>query len=77
VASRFLLALVGRPACSPLRTAPKAPGRVQLVDVDDTLIEVPGYAQQGAGLGYTRVRGNNALLATLSSGHAHPVEGRR
>jgi hypothetical protein len=43
------------------------------VDVDDTVIEVHGYAKQGAGFGYTGVRGLNALLATVSTGHAAPV----
>jgi hypothetical protein len=43
------------------------------VDVDDTVIEVHGYAKQGAGFGYTGVRGLNALLATVSTGRAAPV----
>jgi Transposase DDE domain group 1 len=43
------------------------------VDVDDTVIEVHGYAKQGTGFGYTRVRGLNALLATASTGHSAPV----
>ena len=33
--------------------------------MDDTIIEVHGHAKQGAGFGYTGVRGLNALLATL------------
>ncbi len=36
------------------------------VDVDDTIIEVHGYAKQGAGFGYSKVRGLNALLATTT-----------
>ena len=36
-----------------------------LLDVDDTIIEVHGHAKQGAGFGYSGVRGLNALLATL------------
>jgi hypothetical protein len=44
-----------------------------VVDVDDTIIEVHGYAKQGAGFGYTRVRGLNALLATVSTDQAAPV----
>jgi len=36
------------------------------VDVDDTIIEVHGHAKQGVGFGYTRVRGLNALLGTLT-----------
>ena len=34
-----------------------------LVDVDDTIIEVHGYAKQGFGHGYSGVRGLNARLA--------------
>ena len=69
VAARFLLALGSRarllsvPATEP---ASSRPG--MLVDVDDTVIEVHGYAKQGAGFGYTRVRGLNALLATVTTG---------
>jgi len=60
VASRFLAALGHR---TPLLAGGEA-GRHVLVDVDDVDIEVHGYAKQGAGFGYTRVRGLNALLAT-------------
>ena len=44
-----------------------------LVDVDDTIIEVHGYAKQGAGFGYTKVRGLNSLIATVITGQAAPV----
>src|SRR5207253_6366064 len=44
-----------------------------LVDVDDTIIEVHGYAKQGAGFGYSGVRGLNALLATVTTPHSAPV----
>jgi hypothetical protein len=44
-----------------------------LVDVDDTAIEVHGYAKQGAGFGYSGVRGLNALLATVTTPHTAPV----
>ena len=37
------------------------------VDLDDTIIEVHGYGKQGAGFGYSGVRGLNALLATAST----------
>lgn len=37
-----------------------------MLDVDDTIIEVHGHAKQGAGFGYSGVRGLNALLATLA-----------
>jgi hypothetical protein len=44
-----------------------------LVDLDDTIIEVHGYAKQGAGFGYTKVRGLNALIATVTTEQAAPV----
>jgi hypothetical protein len=44
-----------------------------LVDVDDTIIEVHGYAKQGAGFGYTGVRGLNALLATATTPGSAPI----
>jgi hypothetical protein len=37
---------------------------------DDTIIEVHGYAKQGAGFGYSGVRGLNALLATSTTARA-------
>jgi hypothetical protein len=72
VASRFLLALAG---LAGMFTAGHAPdfGEYALLDVDDTVIEVHGHAKQGAGFGYTRVRGINALLATLSTTRLAPV----
>jgi DDE family transposase len=77
VAGRFLTALAdltrllgrdradGEPAATVQQYA--------LVDVDDTIIEVHGHAKQGAGFGYSRVRGLNALLATLSTTSTAPV----
>jgi Transposase DDE domain group 1 len=44
-----------------------------LVDLDDTIIEVHGYAKQGSGYGYSGVRGLNALIATVSTAQAAPV----
>jgi hypothetical protein len=44
-----------------------------LVDVDDTVIEVHGHAKQGAGFGYSGVRGLNALLATVTVAGQAPV----
>src|SRR5665213_1944052 len=67
VASRFLTGLV---AATPLLD--DIDGSV-FVDVDDTIIEVHGYAKQGAGFGYSGVRGLNALLATVSTPGAAPV----
>jgi len=79
VASRFLIALAGfarlftgTAESDALDGVVSAKGYA-LLDVDDTLIEVHGYAKQGAGFGYTRVRGINALLATLSTTDAAPV----
>ena len=67
VASRVLAGLAAR--------TPVVAGVADLaiIDVDDTVVEVHGYAKQGAGFGYSRVRGLNALLATVSSGRAAPV----
>jgi hypothetical protein len=48
-------------------------GGYAFVDVDDTIIEVHGHAKQGAGFGYTRVRGLNALLATLTTPGSAPL----
>jgi hypothetical protein len=70
IASRFLTALAAQ---APLIGAVDDPvGRV-LVDVDDTIIEVHGYAKQGSGYGYSGVRGLNALLATVSTAESAPV----
>jgi hypothetical protein len=67
VASRLLINLAGQ--------APLLPGseQVAFVDVDDTLKQTYGYAKQGAGRGYTGVKGLNALLATVSTPSSAPV----
>ena len=44
-----------------------------LVDIDDSIIEVHGYAKQGSGYGYSGVRGLNALIATVTTEHSAPV----
>src|SRR5450756_1642839 len=44
-----------------------------MVDIDDTIIEVHGYAKQGSGYGYSGVRGLNAILATLTTKDTAPV----
>lgn len=73
VASRFLTALaglswlLGHPQHPPVRTGHA------LIDVDDTIIEVHGHKKQGVGFGYSRVRGLNALLATLSTASTAPI----
>jgi len=43
------------------------------IDIDDTIIEVHGYANQGSGYGYCRVRGLNALITTVTTAHGAPV----
>jgi len=67
VASRLLINLAGQ--------APLLPGAEQLayVDIDDTLRQTYGYAKQGAGRGYTGVKGLNALLAVVSTPCSAPV----
>ena len=69
VASRFLLNLAEHTG---LLGAPEDAGTV-MVDIDDTIIEVHGYAKQGAAFGYSGVRGLNALLATVSTDTVAPV----
>jgi Transposase DDE domain group 1 len=44
-----------------------------MVDLDDTIIEVHGYAKQGSEYGYSGVRGLNALIATVTTTAAAPV----
>ncbi len=41
--------------------------------MDDTIIEVHGHAKQGAGFGYSGVRGPNALLATVTTTGSAPL----
>ncbi|MFT4085326.1 MAG: IS1380 family transposase [Nocardioides sp.] len=67
IASRFLIAIAGltRLLGAASTVEPDTTGYA-LVDVDDTIIEVHGHAKQGAGFGYSGVRGLNALLATLT-----------
>jgi hypothetical protein len=80
VASRFLLALTSLIGLAGLLAATDRTegsgvdaGRYAMVDVDDTIVEVHGHGKQGAGFGYTRVRGLNALLATLTTSLSAPV----
>jgi len=47
--------------------------QVCFVDVDDTIRATHGYAKQGVGYGYSKVKGLNALLATVSTPLAAPV----
>jgi Transposase DDE domain group 1 len=67
VATRFLTALA--------KNAPILPGADQAcyLDIDDTIKATHGYAKQGAGYGYTGVKGLNALLAIVSTPLSAPV----
>ena len=47
--------------------------QVAYVDVDDTVKSTYGYAKQGAGYGYSGVKGLNALIATVSTPLSAPV----
>ena len=51
-------------------------GLVLLVDVDDTIGEVHGHAKQGAAYGYSRGKGLNMQLATISTPGSAPVIAR-
>jgi hypothetical protein len=67
VASRLLIGLA--------RHTPLLPGAGELtyIDVDDTVAQTYGYAKQGAGRGYTGVKGLNALIAIVSTPSSAPV----
>jgi hypothetical protein len=54
---------------------PVLPGADQfaIVDIDDTVRQTYGYAKQGAGRGYTGVKGLNALLAIVSTTGCAPL----
>ncbi|WP_346619594.1 hypothetical protein [Blastococcus montanus] len=43
------------------------------LDLDDTIRETHGYAKQGVGYGYSKVKGLNALLAVVSTARAAPL----
>lgn len=55
--------------------APLLPGAdaIAYVDVDDTIRRTYGYAKQGAGIGYSKVKGLNALIGCVSTPLARPV----
>jgi Transposase DDE domain group 1 len=67
IASRLLIALS--------KQAPLLAGadQVAYLDLDDTMRETHGYAKQGVGYGYSKVKGLNALLAIVSTPTAAPV----
>jgi hypothetical protein len=67
VASRLLINLC--------QAAPLLPGADTLtyVDIDDTVKPTYGYAKEGAGRGYSGVKGLNALLGIVSTPGSAPV----
>ena len=67
VASRLLINLA--------RHTPLLAGADELayIDIDDTVRQTYGYAKQGAGRGYTGVKGLNALIAIVSTPSSAPV----
>jgi hypothetical protein len=67
VAARLLPALAA--------AVPILPGTDQftIVDIDDTVRQTYGYAKQGAGRGYTGIKGLNALLAIVSTPSSAPL----
>jgi hypothetical protein len=67
VAARCLVGLAGH---APIISAGEP---VTYPDIDDTIRATFGYAKQGAGFGYSGVKGLNALLATVSSASSAPV----
>lgn len=67
IASRLLVALAGQ---TPLLAGADSGA---FLDLDDTIRETHGYAKQGVGYGYSKVKGLNALLAVLSTARAAPV----
>jgi hypothetical protein len=67
VASRLLVNLAGH---TPLLAGA---GELAYIDVDDTVRQTYGYAKQGAGRGYSGVKGLNALIAIVSTTSSAPV----
>jgi hypothetical protein len=67
VAARLLTRLAG---CTPV--LPDA-AKLAFVDVDDTVRQTYGYAKQGAGRGYTGIKGLNALLTIISTPTSAPL----
>lgn len=67
VAAALLIGLASR---TPLLAGA---AQVTYVDLDDTIRQTHGYAKQGVGYGYSKVKGLNALLACISTPIATPV----
>ena len=66
---RQLDAVAARLVANLARHTPLLPdaGQIAYLDIDDTIRATYGYAKQGAGYGYSGVKGLNALLAALST----------
>lgn len=73
VASRFLTSLSDYVALLPTLPADGIGRDLVLVDVDDTVIEVFSPKKHGAGIGYTKKRGLNGLVATISTLQCAPL----
>jgi Transposase DDE domain group 1 len=67
VGARVLAGLSER---SPIISASE---QITYLDIDDTIRATFGYAKQGAGYGYSGVKGLNALLATVSTASSAPL----
>jgi hypothetical protein len=67
VASRFLVNLAGQ--------VPVLAGadQVAYLDIDDTIKATYGYQKEGAGYGYSKVKGLNALFAIISTPLSAPL----
>ena len=72
---RQLDAVAARLIAELARATPLLPGADQIayLDIDDTIRATYGYAKQGAGYGYSGVKGLNALIAALSTPASAPV----
>ena len=74
VGGRLLAGLVG--SVPGLLSGAESGEGIAFVDVDDTIREVHGYAKQAAAYGYSKVRGLNIQLATVSTPLVAPVIAR-
>lgn len=72
VSSRFLARLGDHAPLLPVSKT-RGPESMVFVDVDDTVIEIHSAKKQGAGIGYTGIRGLNALLVTATTTQSAPV----
>src|SRR3954452_1358758 len=62
--------LAGLAAATPILPGAQA---LTFLDIDDTVRQTYGYAKQGAGRGYSGVKGLNALLTVLSTPSSAPA----